>query len=280
MFFETIDIDDSHIVQETDEVLDTRFYFDDRTPDMRYLSVTKLKDKFNTKGIEAIREWNRKNIEKYGAEEAERMRREASASGTRIHDAIEHSDTTKLSKKEIVRYNNLMRLVQKIDFPSQEKKILWINPDDRKMGYGGKFDMVGVVDKTQLLDAEDVPIGTDSSYHMIDWKNVGTFYSIDFYVGYYLQCAAYIAGLNQKTNCKYRICEGLLGFTTAKTLKLVHLDKRCIKWYWQNFREIVRCHTYNEEFDYEAFKNRSIGYLTEDGSIEDYLPKQVYLSNT
>lgn len=270
-------LDDSYIEQINNPETDSRYYISSHDPNMRYPSVTRLKDYFNYKGIEAIRAWHQKNIEKMGAEEAEIHRRKGAKSGTKIHTAIETGDLTKLDKKEITRYNNIQKIVTKIDLPLQEKKILWVDPNDKKVGFGGTLDAVAIMDRSCFTDEQDVEIGTGSTNVILDWKNVKTFYNLDFYIGYYLQAAAYAAGFNRATDRQYAVCESLIVFTTARTLKLVYLDKRCIMWYWQNFREIARCYAYQEEFDYEAFKAHSIGHFTEDGSISDYLPKQVYL---
>lgn len=274
-----MDYDDSQITQINDSTTDSRFYIHNDQPDMRYPSVSTLKDAYNYKGIEAIRAWHQKNVEKLGAEEAEIRRREGAKSGTRIHKAIETGDFSKLDKKEVTRYNNIQKVVRNIDLPMQEKKILWIDPDDYRVGYGGTLDAVALMDRACFMDDTDTPIGTGEATVILDWKNVKTFHSLDFYIGYYLQAAAYCAGFNRATNKKHGVCESLLVFTTPKTLKLVYIDKRCMVWYWRNFREIARCYAYKEEFDYEAFKAHSIGHFTEDGLIADYLPKQVYLKN-
>ena len=273
-------LDDSEITQINDSATDSRFYIHNDQPDMRYPSVSKLKDAYNHKGIEAIRAWHQKNVEKMGAEEAEVHRRKGAKSGTKIHEAIETGNLSHLDKKEVTRYNNIQRVVKQIELPLQEKKILWVDPNDISVGFGGTFDAVAIMDKSKFSDEQDAPIGTNASNVILDWKNVKTFYSLDFYIGYYLQAAAYSAGFNRATNKQYAICESLIVFTTARTLKLVYLDQRCLMWYWQNFREIARCYAYKEEFDYEAFKAHSQGYLTEDGTIEDYLPKQVYLNDS
>lgn len=245
---------------------------------MRYPSVTKLKDAFNHKGMEAIRKWHAKNVAILGAEEAEIARRAGAVSGTRIHKALEENDTTGLSKKELVRYNNLSTFVSTVSMSEQEKRILWVDPEDPKNGFGGTFDLIGLVNHADFVDSEDNVLGDSCMYHMMDYKNVKTFYSLDFYVGYYLQCAAYCAGLNQKTNKKYGLCNGLIAFTTAKTIKLVYLDRRCINWYWKNFRAISYAFAHSLDFDYEAFKDKSCGYINpETGEIEDYLPQRIWI---
>ena len=272
-------LDDSQITQINELETDSRFYIHNDQPDMRYPSVTRLKDYFNYKGIEAIRAWHQKNVEKMGEDEAEIHRRKGAKSGTKIHEAIETGDLTKLDKKEVTRYNNIQRVVRKIDLPLQEKKILWVDPKDNRVGFGGTMDAVAVMDKSKFTNQEDIAIGAGASNVILDWKNVKTFYSLDFYIGYYLQAAAYSAGFNRATNKEYAVAESLIVFTTARTLKLVYLDQRCLMWYWRNFREIARCYAYKEAFDYEAFKAHSVGHInTETGIIEDYLPKQVYLN--
>ncbi len=267
--------DDSQIVQVNDD--NGRHYYHRTAPDMKYPSVSKLAEHFDIKGYERILAWKAKLVEQLGAEEAEKQSHAGANRGTRIHNALETGDFSKLDKKEFVRFKNLQKLVNKINVLGLEKRVMWVDPNDNKVGFCGTLDCISTVDLSTFRDEQDRPIGEGDAYVIFDWKNVSKFYDLDFYLKHYLQAAAYATAVNKMTGCQYKINKCFIAFTTAKTLKIIYLEPRVIMHFARSIKEMARCYAYQEPYDYEAFRSYTIGHFTEDGLIADYLPKQVYL---
>lgn len=267
--------DDSQIIQVNDN--NGRHYYHTGTPNMKYPSVSKLCEYYDKKGYERILAWKAKLVEKLGAEEAEKQSHAGANRGTRIHNALETGDFSKLDKKEVLRYKNLEKLVKKINVLGLEKRVMWTDKDDNKVGFCGTLDCISTVDLSTFRDSEDKPIGTGTAYVIFDWKNVTKFYDLDFYLKHYLQAAAYATCVNKMTNCQYGINKCFIAFTTAKTLKIVYLEPRVIMHFSRSIKEMAKAYAYQEDYDYEAFRSYTLGHFTEDGLIADYLPKQVYL---
>lgn len=271
-------LDDSQIIQVNDN--NGRHYYHTDTPNMKYPSVSKLCEYYDHKGYERILAWKAKLVETLGAEEAEKQSHAGANRGTRIHNALETGDFSKLDKKEVVRFKNLQKLVNKINVLGLEKRVMWTDKNDPKVGFFGTLDCISTVDLSTFLDSEDKPIGQGEAYTIFDWKNVTKFYDLDFYLKYYLQAAAYATCVNKMTDCKYKINKCFIAFTTAKMLKVVYLEPRIIMYFSNAIKQMAKAYAYQEDYDYESFRSHTIGYLTEEGVIQDYLPKQVYLSKT
>ena len=268
--------DDSQIIQVNDD--NGRHYYHTDTPDMKYPSVSKLCEFYDKKGYERILAWKAKLVETLGAEEAEKQSHAGAARGTRIHNALETGDIHNLDKKEIVRYNNLKKLVNKINVLGVEKRVMWTDKQDPKVGFCGTLDCISTVDLSTFRNSEDIAIGTGEAYTIFDWKNVTKFYDLDFYLKHYLQAAAYATCVNKMTDCQYRINKCFIAFTTAKMLKIVYLEPRVIMHFAKSIKDMAHAYAYQLPYDYEAFRSYTIGHLTEEGLISDFLPKQVYLN--
>lgn len=256
------------IIQENNE--EGRFYYSKEIPEYKYRSVSFLSDWANVTKKEALERW-RKRI---GKTQAQKIANAYATSGTKIHKANEGHEI-ELSKTEQKKKDNHQSLIDKISLKHQEEKILWVDPNNPIIGFGGTLDCVAAIDKSIFERHNEV------SHFVIDWKNVKSIKSPDKYISYYLQIAAYIAGFNRLTNKDLAVCEGIISITTSRTHKLLYLDQRCICWYWHNFKKILEAYYLGKEFDWAEFEGICNAYYhPKDERVYNFLPKELIWKKT
>jgi len=244
-----------------------RSYFSIQKPKRKYKSASFFAGWADIEKTKALAAWRNR----IGKDAAQAITNKAATSGTKIHSANEGKDVelTNVEKKKQMFHQNLM---DKIQITFQEQKILWIDPEDDEVGFGGTFDCLAYIPTGSLVqEGTDYGVSTNK-YMIIDWKN-SKIKEAGMCLGYYLQASAYMAGLNQLTNKEFAVTEGLISVASSRTHKIMHINQEQSLWYWKNFKEIVRCYAKNEKFDWYAFADESRGkYDPETAMIKGYLP--------
>ena len=269
--------------------------------DKKYSSVTTILSKFEDKTF--LAGWQKR----VGKEESERIRDTAATHGTRTHNALEnhfkcyhdhlliqeHSRLQGLSRVEqqfalaklrekIALDDEEERIIRPFEplFPyikpvALEKKIMWHDEADPRIGFGGTADAYKLID-CRLLPPNVKPLFTDGdrSYALVvlDWKNFNkrkrpleynrggkAYFPL---IKYALQLSAYSAAFNKLTENKYRLNQGLLacaynvaeeGETMRYELDLIHFDQRAICWFWLKFKTILEAFYNDGSFDWKKF---------------------------
>lgn len=266
-----------------------------------YSSVTTILSKFEDKAF--LAGWKKR----VGAEEAERIRDTASTHGSNTHNALEnhfkcHHDhllvqenrhlqllPPEQQKKAIAQLQTQLRLDDKQQgliqpfqplFPyvkpvALEKKIMWHDSDNPRIGFGGTADAYKLID-CRLLPSSVKPLFTDGgrSYALVvlDWKNFNKRKRpIEYNRGgrpyfplikYALQLSAYSAAFNKLTFNRYRLNQGLLacaynvaaeGEPMRYELDLFHFDQRAICWFWIQFKRILEAYYNDGTFNWKTF---------------------------
>ena len=244
-----------------------RSYFLKQKPARKYPSASFLPNWADVEKAKILKAWR----ERVGKEEARKITEKACTSGTKIHSANEGKDVelTKVEQKKQLFHQGL---IDKIQIKAQEQKILWVDPNDEEVGFGGTFDCLAYIPNGSLImEGTDYDVSTNK-YMIIDWKN-SKMREPSQCLGYYLQASAYMAALNQLTNKEFAVTEGLISVASSRTHKIMYINKQQSLWYWKNFKEIARCYAKGEKFDWYAFADESRGkYDPETGTIKGYLP--------
>jgi hypothetical protein len=271
--------------------------------DRKFSSVTTILSKFEDKSF--LAGWQKR----VGAAEAEKIRDNAATHGTKTHNALENhfkcyhdhlliQDHTRLQGLSVAeQQQTLVELRAKIKLDEEEeqlirpfeclfpyikpvaleKKIMWHDDADPRIGFGGTADAYKLVD-CRLLPADVKPLFTDGnrSYALVvlDWKNFNkrkrpleyTRGNRPYFplIKYALQLSAYSAAFNKLTENKYRLNQGLLacayvaevdenGKPIRYELDLFHFDQRSICWFWLQFKKILEAYYNDGSFDWKQF---------------------------
>jgi len=274
---------EQYIFQETHEN-GHRNYFHVKRKRKKFPSVTTIISKYED--YSGLQKWK----DKIGEEKARELTQAAAKSGAKIHRANEGKKVELTPKEQIVQ-NRHQSLIDNIQTIERERPILWIDTMDItgkrggslsdgfiEVGFGGTFDCLALVDKSKLIDEFDVPLANNvSSFFIVDWKTKRKLPNPEYLISYYLQAAAYAAGLNRNTDKKYKCNEALIALATTRSLALYYLSPKEILFYWRNFLEMVRCYFHNDVFDWHSFKSESKEHIAEDFSTVSYLGERVYL---
>jgi hypothetical protein len=269
--------------------------------DRKFSSVTTILSKFEDKSF--LAGWQKR----VGADEAEKIRDTAATHGTKTHNALEnhfkcyhdhlliqeHSRLQSLSVAEQQEALVDLRAKIKLDeeeerlirpfevlFPyikpvALEKKIMWHDDSDPRIGFGGTADAYKLID-CRLLPANVKSLFTDGnrSYALVvlDWKNFNKrkrpleynrgnkpYFPL---IKYALQLSAYSAAFNKLTENKYRLNQGLLAcaYNVAPDaeqkryeLDLFHFDQRAIYWFWLQFKKVLEAYYNDGDFNWKQF---------------------------
>ena len=301
--------------------------------DKRYASVTTVLSKFEDKSF--LAGWKKR----VGEKKAEEIRDNAATHGTAAHNALEnhfkcHHDHLLLQEHSRLQYlteaereqaiadirskieldDEQQRIIKPFQplFPyikpvALEKRIMWHDESDPRIGFGGTADAYKLVD-CRLLPPNTKPLFTDGnrSYALVvlDWKNFNKrkrpleytrggkpYFPL---IKYAMQLSAYSAAFNKLTQNKYRLNQGLLacaynvaeeGEPMRYELDLFHFDQRAMCWFWLQFKNALDAYYNDGSFNWKKFcqSAHSSGVLGEclqerllqtrlnDGEIVDFM---------
>ena len=235
----------------------TRYYEVDSG--RKYPSVTTVisKEVFN---FRKLNQWK----ETVGLEEANKVTRQASGLGTKVHKLNELYFSKEAPKKEpepevISRHNLYLPFLDNVKPLYIEQEIYWETIcQDQYMGFAGTPDLVGVFEKPELLGLErDSPVVFLADYK--NWKNSKT---PDRLLTTFIQLAAYTGAVNSQRQTK--IQDAFILGTTKRKLHIYHLGLRELNWYWVWFIEALKkYYGFESSFQRNKFEEYSVGYILE-----------------
>ena len=118
-------------------------------------------------------------------------------------------------------------------------------------------------------------------YAICDYKTHKKLKKPEWMIKYYLQAAAYIGAVNQTTELKYAVKDGLIISATERTCAIYHLSPREVGFYWVNWLRMLYAYHAGTGFNWNSFVDEATGtYNPHTGQVDTYLPKRVYIKET
>lgn len=202
--------------------------------------------------------------EEVGTDEAQKITKESSGLGTKVHKLNELYFSQELPKKEpepdvVSRHNLYLPFLERTKPLYLEEEVYWETLcENQYMGFAGTPDIVGIFEEPELLGLpSDEPL-----VFLGDYKNWRSSKSAENLITNFVQLAAYTAAINNQKQTKIKNAF-ILG-TTKRKLHIYHLSLRELNWYWLWFVEALKKHYgFANSFNRSKFQEYSVGYILE-----------------